>query len=59
MSACFVMDVGALALAVEDHDEFGGAVNGREGVRRHGGELGGLAGSTVISRSPSDKRVSG
>ena len=38
------MDVGALAVAVEDHDEFGRAVDGREGVRRHGGELGCLSG---------------
>ena len=40
----FVVDVGALAVAVEDHDELRWAVNGREGVRCHGGELGGLAG---------------
>jgi hypothetical protein len=40
----FVMDVGALAVAVEDHEEFGRAVDGCEGVWRHGGELGGLAG---------------
>jgi hypothetical protein len=39
-----VVDVGALAVAVEDHDELGGAVDGGEGVWRHGGELGGLAG---------------
>src|SRR5204863_472219 len=38
-----VMDVGALAVAVEDHDQFGRAVDGSEGVRRHGGELGGFA----------------
>jgi hypothetical protein len=38
------MDVGALAVAVEDHDELGRAVDGCEGVRSHGGELGGLAG---------------
>ena len=40
----FAVDVGALAVAVEDHDELGRAVDGGEGVRRHGGELGGLAG---------------
>ena len=34
----------ALAVAVEDHDELGRAVAGRERVRGHGGELGGLAG---------------
>ncbi len=38
------MDVGALAVVVKDHDEFGRAVDGREGVWRHGGEFGGLAG---------------
>lgn len=44
MAVGFVMDVGALAVAVEDHDELGRAVDGCEGVRRHGAELGGLAG---------------
>jgi len=44
MAIGFVMDVGTLAVAVEDHDEFGRAVDGCEGVRRHGAELGGLAG---------------
>ena len=39
-----MVDVGALSVAVEDHDELGRAVDGREGVWRHGGELGGLAG---------------
>ena len=39
-----VVDVSALAVAVEDHDEFRGAVAGCAGVRGHGGELGGLAG---------------
>ena len=43
MGTAFVVDVGALAVAVEDHDEFGGFVDGCEGVRRHGGELGGLS----------------
>jgi hypothetical protein len=38
------MDVGALTVAIEDHDELGRAVDGCEGVRRHGAELGGLAG---------------
>ena len=38
------MDVGAVAVTVEDHDEFCGAIAGREGVRGHGGELGGLTG---------------
>jgi len=40
----FVMYVSALAVAVEDHNEFGRAVDGCEGMWRHGGELGGLAG---------------
>lgn len=44
MAIGFAMDVGALAVAVEDHDELGRAVDGCEGVRRHGAELGGLAG---------------
>ena len=38
-----VVDVGALAVAVEDHDELCRAVDSSEGVRRHGGELAGLA----------------
>lgn len=38
-----VMDVGPLAVTVEDHDEFSGSVEGRECVRRHGSELGSLA----------------
>ena len=32
-----------MAVAVEDHDQFGGAVHGLHGVRGHGGELGRLA----------------
>lgn len=38
------MDVGTLAVAIEDHDELGRAIDGYEGVWGHGGELGGLAG---------------
>lgn len=38
------MNVGVLAVAVENHDELGGAVKGCDGVWGHGGELGGLAG---------------
>lgn len=38
------MDMGALAVAVEDHDELGRAVDGCEGMRCHRAELGGLAG---------------
>ena len=34
MATGFVVDVGALAVAVEDHDEFGGLVDGCEGVRK-------------------------
>ena len=34
------MDVGALAVAVKDHDQLGWAVDGCEGVWRHRGELG-------------------
>ena len=43
------MDVGALAVAVEDHDELGGAVERLDRVRRHGRELGGLPG---LDRDP-------
>ena len=39
-----VVDVGAVPVSVEDHDEFGGTVERSDGVRGHGGELGGLAG---------------
>lgn len=39
-----VMNVGTLPVSVEDHDELGRAVDGHEGVGRHGGELGRLAG---------------
>lgn len=46
------MDVGALAVAVEDHDELGQAVDGRERVRCHGGELGCLAGLDGDLASP-------
>ncbi len=35
-----VVYVGALAVAVEDHDQLRWAVDGCEGVRRHGGEVG-------------------
>lgn len=38
-----MVDVGALAVAVEDHYEFGGLIESRDGVRCHGGELGGLS----------------
>ena len=38
------MHVGAVTFAVEDHDQFGGAVHGDAGVGGHRGELGGLAG---------------
>lgn len=38
------MDVGALAVTVEEHDELRRAVDGCERMWRHGGELGGLAG---------------
>jgi len=37
------VDVGALTLAVEDHDHLCGPVDGHKSVGRHGGELGGLA----------------
>ena len=43
MATGFVMDVGALAFAVEDHDDLGRPVDGGEGVRCHGGKLGCLA----------------
>jgi hypothetical protein len=36
------VDVRALAVPIEDHDQFGGPVNGCGGVGRHGGELGSL-----------------
>ncbi len=39
-----VMDMSALAVTVEDHDELGRAVNGGEGVWCHGGGLRRLAG---------------
>lgn len=44
MATGLVVDVGALAVAVEDHDEFGRVVDGGQCVRCHRGELGGLAG---------------
>jgi len=37
------MDVGAVAVTVEDHDDLGRIVDGADGVGRHGGELGGFA----------------
>jgi len=40
----FVVDVCALPVAVEDHDEFGGVVDGADSVGCHRGELGGFAG---------------
>src|ERR671910_2053262 len=42
-AAVSLVHVGALALAVEDHDELGGRLQGAEGVRGHRRELGGLA----------------
>jgi hypothetical protein len=54
----FVVDVRALSVAVEDHDEFGGVVDGGEGVGCHGGELGGFAVSTVMSRSDPSQQIS-
>lgn len=57
MATGFVVSVGALAVPVEDHDERGRAVDGGDGVAGHGGEVGASPVSTVISRSPSDKRT--
>ena len=44
MSAVIGVNVGALAVAIEDHDEFRGSTLRREGMGRHRGELGRLAG---------------
>ena len=44
MATGLVVDVGAVAVAVEDHDEFGGPVDGCDGMGCHGGEFGGFAG---------------
>ena len=43
-SAGFVMDVRALAVAVEEHDELGRPVHGCERVRCHRAELSGFTG---------------
>lgn len=54
------MDVGALAVAVEDRDELGRAVEGGEGVRGHRGELGRLAGldrDDAVSEPETDATV--
>lgn len=53
----FVLDVNALAVTVEHHDEFCGAVTGCASVRGHRGEFGSLAGLDMVSRSPSSSRT--
>lgn len=43
LAICVAMHVGALAIAVEDHEKFSGVVHGLPGVGGHRAELGCLA----------------